>query len=131
MRTCANYSSSNIKECKPALISLLRIKQNQSWEIKRNLNCESYNIIYLIEYEKKICQERYIKETGRLLNFRLAEQIGYINNKIESQATGSHFNLPGHSLANFTFTILEQVQINSEEYRMQRESYYLRKLNTF
>ena len=46
-------------------------------------------------YEKVRCKERYIGETGRLLKFRLAEHKGYIDNKVESQATWSHFNQPG------------------------------------
>ena len=109
----------------------IKTKENKTWEIKKNLNCGSYNIIYLIECEKESCIKRYVGETGRLLKFRIAEHRGYVNNRIESQATGSHFNLPGHSLANLKITILEQVKINSEEYRKERESYYIRQLNTF
>ena len=95
------------------------------------MNCESYNVIYLLECQKERCKERYIGETGRLLKFRLAEHRGYINNKVESQASGSHFNQPGHSLADLKVTILEQVKINSEEYRKERESYFIRKFNTY
>ena len=50
---------------------------------------------------------------------------------VRSQPTGLHFNLPGHSLANLTITVLEQAKRNSEEYRKEREKYFIRKFNTF
>ena len=46
-------------------------------------------------------------------------------------ATGAHFNLPGHSVANLTVTILEKVKKKCDLYRKQRESYFIQKLNTF
>ena len=88
-------------------------------------------MVYLIECDKINGRERYIEETGRIFKFRLDEHRRYINNKDESQATGAHFNLPGHSLANMKATIIEQVNINSEQYRKEREHFYIRKLNTF
>ena len=88
-------------------------------------------MVYLIECDKNNCRERYIGETGGIFKFRLDEHRGYINNKDECQATGAHFNLPGHSLANMKATIIEQVNKNSEQYRKEREHFYIRKLNTF
>ena len=43
-----------------------------------------------------------------MLKSRLAQHRGYVQNNIE--ATGQHFNLPGHSLADLMVTILEQVK---------------------
>ena len=39
----------------------IRIKENTTWEIKKNFNCENYNVIYLIECEKDRSKE-YRKE---------------------------------------------------------------------
>ena len=61
----------------------------------------------------------------------MADHRGYVTNKIVEKATGAHFNLPGHSLANLTITILEQVKYQDKEYRKERESYFIRKFNTF
>ena len=36
-------------------------------------------------------------------------------NKVETTASGAHFNLPGHCLANMKATILEQVKYNDEQ----------------
>ena len=50
-----------------------------------------------------------IGQTGRILTNRILEHRGYISKDDTSKATGDHFNLPGHSLSDFTVTILEQV----------------------
>ena len=48
---------------------------------------------------------KYVGETKRLFNFRLADHMGYINNQDETQATGKHFNSQGHSLADLSVTV--------------------------
>ena len=45
-----------------------------------------------------------------MLKFRFADHRGYINNQDETQATGKHFNSPGHSLADLSITVLEKVK---------------------
>ena len=47
------------------------------------------------------------------------------------KATGLHFNQKGHTLANMTVTILEQVKIEEQFYRKERELYLIRKFNTY
>ena len=114
-----------IKECK-------QIKgKNFSWKINTKITCESHNLIYMIECQKERCQERYIGETERSLKYRISEHIGYINTKNKSKATGHHFNLPGHSLSDLKVTAIEKVKKFNTEYRKERESYLIRKFNTF
>ena len=71
----------------------VKIKENSYWNINREVNCKNFIIIYMIECDKEKCHQKYIGETGRIFKFR------YVNTKDESQPTGWHFNLPGHSLA--------------------------------
>ena len=85
----------------------------------------------MIECEKDKCKQRYIGQTGRLLQFRIADHRGYITNQVTSWATGAHLNLPGHSLADMKFTVIEQVRYNSDLYRRERETYHINKFNTF
>ena len=107
----------------------VKINQNE-WKIMKNVSCTSFNIVYLIKCNKNNCKDNiYIGETGRLFKKRISEHIGYITNKVTSQATGEHFNLPGHSMANVTVTILELVKFNNEPYRKERERYFIRKFN--
>lgn len=109
----------------------VKVTKNKYWNINRHVNCQSFNVVYLIECNKDYCKKKYIGETGRIFKFRLDEHRGYVNTKDESQATGAHFNLPGHSLANMQATILELVNRYDEEYRKEREHFYIRKFNSY
>ena len=52
---------------------------------------------------------------------RIGEHIGYVRTKRTNQATGCHFNLPGHSLGGLKVTGLERVIKPDIEYRKKRE----------
>ena len=110
---------------------VVKINQENIWKIERKVNCNTFNCIYMIQCQKEKCQNRYIGQTGRLLKFRIDEHRGYIHNQVTSKETGAQFNLPGHSLADMKFTVLEQVKYNDEQYRRERESYHINKFNTF
>ena len=73
---------------------------------------------------------RYIGETKRIFKFRMAEHIGYVQNK-DDTPSGKHFNEIGHSLADMKMVILEKVKKNDELYREEREHYFIRKFNTY
>ena len=73
----------------------------------------------------------YIKYTGRQLKSRIAEHKGYIAQQVSSRATGHHWNLPGHSLADLKVTILEQSKSKEEDYRKEREKFFIRKFDTY
>ena len=107
------------------------INDKEKWNINRRMTCETYNIIYMLECQKDKCRQRYIGTTGRQLKLRLAEHRGYISNQVISKATGAHWNLPGHSLADLRVTILEQTKYKNEEYRKEREKHFIRKFDTF
>ena len=85
----------------------------------------------MIECNKDNCRQRYIGESDRPMKQRFAEHKGYVRNNILSQATGAHFNTPGHSLHNMTVTIIEKVKKSDEQYRKEREKYHIRKFNTY
>ena len=54
-----------------------------------------------------------------------------MNNGHTEQATGAHYNLPGHSVDNMKITILEKVKTSSDSYRKERELYFINKMNTY
>ena len=74
-------------------------------EITSHLSCQSRNIIYIIMCTK--CNEQYIGETDRSLKDRISEHKGYIRTKKLNQATGAHFNLPGHSVSDMTVMAIQ------------------------
>ena len=47
------------------------------------------------------------------------------------QTTREHFNLPGHNISNMKVTIVERVKKNDDQYRKEREKYFINKFNTF
>ena len=85
----------------------------------------------MIECNIENCKKRYIGESERMLKDRISEHVGYIRTKKTNIATGEHFNMPGHSLGNMTVTILEKVESEDIFYRQERETYLIRKFNTF
>ena len=96
----------------------MKLKINGAeWNINKQLNCNSYNVVYA----KEKCKQVYIGETKCMLRFRLADHRGYITNGDVTQATGAHFNMPGHSLADFSVTITEQSKTKNSEYCCQQK----------
>ena len=119
-----------MKKCGSNCLSYPFIKEGKTlkingsdWNINKQLNYNSYNVVYAIICLKENCRKVYIGETKRMLKYRLAYHRGYITNGVISQARGAHFNLPGHSLADFLATIIEQTKKNNSEYRKEREHY--------
>ena len=100
-----------------------------TWKIRSEINCETKNVVYLIECNK--CRKRYIGESERMLKHRISEHKGYINNRILSKETGLHYSLPGHNIANMTVTAMEKVMKNDILYRNEKESYLINKFITF
>ena len=76
------------------------------------------------------CRKRYIGESERTLKDRISEHIGYVKTHKQGTTTGTHFNEPGHSVANLTATVLERVTSEDIFYRKERETYHIRKFNT-
>lgn len=101
------------------------------WFINSLVNCNTNNLIYMIECNKQGCNLRYIGETNRTLRKRLSEHLGYTRSILPTKSTGIHFNLPGHKSENITITILEKMKNSDEDYRKERESYLIRKFNTY
>jgi hypothetical protein len=116
----------------PFIKEVKQIKgRNFTWKINQQISCNSYNLVYMISCQKENCLQSYIGESERKLKDRISEHIGYIRTKKHNQATGYHFNLPGHSLTDMKVIGLEKVRSKDQMYRKERESYLIRKFNTF
>ena len=85
----------------------------------------------MIDCQKERCRQRYIGVTQRSFRKRVNEHIGYVKNKKISEATGEHFNLPGHSHTDMKFTIIEQVKSLDPVYAREREKLHIKKFNTY
>ena len=58
------------------------------------------------------------------------DHIGYVRNGKNNQATGAHFNLPGHSINDMKMSIIEKVKKDDPIYRKEREKYHINKFRT-
>ena len=65
-----------------------------------------------------------------MLQTGVADHRGYVSNRRTIKATGAHFNVLGHSLADLRVRIIEQERGKSLEYRKEREHYHIRKFDT-
>ena len=83
---------------------------NFTWNINQKLDCNTSNIIYIIECTKDNCKSIYIGESERPLRKRTLEHKGYIQNHMLDKATGEHFNMPGHDITCMKVSIIEKVR---------------------
>ena len=65
-----------------------------------------------------------------MLQTRVADHRGFVYNGRTDKATGAHFNMPGHSLADLRVSIIEQTRGKSAEYRKERENYHIKIFDT-
>ena len=62
------------------------------------MNCDTENIIYLIQCNKESCHINRYGETEGKAREIISEHRGFINRNKKRFANGEHFNQPGHSL---------------------------------
>ena len=127
---------SGMKKCnKPCAmcpyISEVKVIKNKhfKWEIRDSVNCDTKNVIYLINCKKENCDMHYIGETQDL-KLRFSNHKSYVMTDKFNQITGSHFNLPGHSVINMNIVILEKVKKDDINYRKERESFFIQKFKS-
>ena len=99
-----------------------------SAEINAQVNCQSRNIIYCISCQK--CRAQYVGQSERTLQSRFSEHRGYVTNQIVTKATGDHYNLPGHSVADMKVSIIEKVHSRDVLVREERENLFIKNMNT-
>ena len=68
-----------------------------SVQISGAFNCNSSNIVYMLQCEK--CSMQYVGESQATLNQRFLQHRGYVRNKELDKVTGEHFNKPGHDMS--------------------------------
>ena len=98
------------------------------YPLEAGYSLKLFHSIYLLECSK--CEQIYIGESKRPVRERISEHAQYVRSILSNKAIGEHFNLPGHSLANIKFTILEQAKKTDDLYRKQRETFFINKFRT-
>ena len=81
------------------------------------MNYTTQNIVYIIKCNIDRCKQTYIGESDRSFKKRISEHLGYMWSQKYNQATGYHFNQPGHIIYNIKVTILEKLKSRETNYR--------------
>ena len=77
------------------------------------------------------CRQQYLGETDRTLQERFSEHKGYVNTKKLNQATGAHFNLPGHSVSDMAVMAILKVHDRGAPYRKELEKEEIANFKSF
>jgi len=99
----------------------------QEFHINTSMNCNSYNIIYLITCNK--CYKQYVGETSRKLKDRLNDHKSNISTN-KKTAIAIHFHTVPHKLKHLSIIPIEQLTNNNKENRLEKEKYWIKALKT-
>lgn len=82
----------------------------RNFKIGNKFTCKSSNLVYLITCKK--CNLQYVGQTGRTLADRINDHLSSIRTK-KTKPIALHFNLPDHSITDFTITAIEKIPDNN------------------
>ena len=99
----------------------------KQFTIKNNLNCASSSVIYLITCKK--CLKQYVGQTNQKCSQRMNSHKFDIKHFPDCLTNVSeHFNSAGHSIDDFSFVPIEQIQNNWK--RLLKECSWMHYLGT-
>ena len=85
-------------------------------------------IFYTIYFAEKQTVRNFIPDSQKnSLKERFSDHRGYVNTSKLHQATGAHWNLPGHKVSDMGITVLEKIKSKDPFYRNEREKYFINK----
>ena len=104
---------------------VLQTKEVQSqkfkWQIRKLYTCNKENIVYVVQCNKDFCKQQNIGESKWEIKERFADHRKYVINNDETKITGTHFNLPVHTVDEMSVVELEKVKKAEDFYRKERE----------
>ena len=104
----------------------------ERWPIKQSISCEDSGVVYAVTCHHRAgrCQDcpQYVGRVGttRPCRERCTEHRAAVRNHHDT-AVGDHFNLPGHSLEDFSFLAFEKVRSKDPFVLDARERYWIQK----
>ena len=102
---------------------------NYKVDLTTAMDCNTANICYAITCGVARCSKQYIGQSSKTLKERFKQHCGYVDNNRE--ATGTHFNLPGHSKSDMKVQVVEKIHSKEVWVREERESMHIRKSNSY
>lgn len=126
---CVKCNNNRCDLCDDILVtgSIQSTANNFNWKINGIFNCNSENVIYLVQC--KTCLIQYIGETGTSIRKRMNLHKSHIRRHVNGPVS-RHFNSVGHKgLSDFNFIVL-QGGFRSARDRKNKESEFIYKFNT-
>ena len=99
----------------------------QKYKITHAINCNTQNLIYLIQCKK--CPAQYIGETKNDINYRLTRHRSSHKTQKE-EPVAKHFNSRGHTIGDLTIMGIEIITNKRDITRHLRESHWIDVLKT-
>ena len=98
--------------------------------LRGSTDCKTMNVVYLISCGE--CGKQYVGETKGLLSVRMnGHRDDWKHKRFERSPVAEHFRLPGHDfLSHASVCCLDHNSGWTDKTRKQRESYWIRRLNT-
>ena len=111
--------------------SFLMLERKSSSSIRSNLTCDSKNVIYLVSCKK--CQLQYIGSTTTEFKVRFRNHKSSMITNKKSCEVAVHFNSTPHSLQDFSFQCIDQINQDCAEFDkflITKEAYWSAQLFT-
>ena len=105
---------------------VLSLKTKEKLPLKGLFTCTTTGVIYLISCSK--CNQQYVGQTGRKFQERAKEHLYNMTQK--TKTIGTHFSTNNHSHWDCKIQVIEKVMPNTPNYRLEREEFWIRKLET-
>ena len=106
-------------------------KTGKSYSIRSNLTCDSKNVIYLVSCKK--CQLQYIGSTTTEFKVRFRNHKSSMVTNKKSCEVAVHFNSIPHSLQDFSFQCIDQINpdcVEVDKFLITKEAYWSAQLFT-
>ena len=127
-KPCGNKMCFTCKLMTPTQIA--KSSSGASVKLKRQTNCKSANVIYLITCTQ--CGKQYVGETKRPLNERMnGHRSDWTKRRFQRSPVAEHFHLQNHDFnSHVSLCCIDHDAQWSDDTRKARESYWIRRLNT-
>ena len=127
-KPCGNKRCFTCKLMTPTQIA--KSSSGASVKLKRQTNCKSANVIYLITCTQ--CGKQYVGETKRALNERMnGHRSDWTKRRFQRSPVAEHFHLQNHDFnSHVSLCCIDHDAQWSDDTRKARENYWIRRLNT-
>ena len=91
-------------------------RNNHSYLIRENFNCQSTNIVYVLKCD--ICGTQYVGESFNTMKTRCRGHVSTIRTS-KDHPVGLHYRSYNHTIEDFTITVVDKEQDKNRRLRLE------------